>query len=641
MKQELEKLKENWESYILMNNPVEETRDFVREAWDRCIFMNVDYNDGYGHAIADEELNKLLESKRSLIETAKPVMVNIFEIIKQTSFSLVLTDENGVIVHLVESENIHFKHNNLNFVLGTKWDEENVGANAIGTAIAREKDTYMKGPEHFCIAHHPWTCSAALIHNGAGEIIGCLDISGSVEEDNIHTFGIVTTAAKIIEKQLDLMGSCELMDIAFNAVLEGLFVLSIDYEPTHMNDRIVNMFEMDRNQFKNLDFKKIFKDLDFDNTVFLDGSNIRISDYSINLGKNKIDCLLNVSPIKDSGRVTGAVVLVKEAEQVRKVVSKIIGFKSNYTFDDIITEDPGMEKLVEFAKKISRTNRTVLIQGESGTGKEIFTHSIHSASSRSDGPFIVVNCAALPKDLVESELFGYEKGAFTGASSEGKPGKFELADTGTIFLDEIGELPMEIQSKLLRILENQKVSRIGSRHERNIDVRIITATNRNLREEVEMKSFREDLFFRLNVINITLIPLRERKRDILLFSDHFLKELNGENSGINKSFTDEFKVFLVDRSWKGNVRELHHFIQREYYLSDGERIEGSFPSKDMEKDRVEYFDENMQSVEKMCIMKALRTSGGNVLEAAEKLKIGKSTVYRKIKAYNINVKNFK
>lgn len=641
MKKELEKLKNNWEEYILRNNPVVDTRDFVREAWDRCISMNVDYNDGYGHKISHEELEKLLEKKKSLIDTAKPVMENIFEIIKQTSFSLVLTDENGVIIHLVENENIHKKHNTMNFITGTRWDEKSVGANAIGTALARKKDTYMKGAEHFCISHHPWTCSAALIHDSSGEIIGCLDISGSVEDDHIHTFGVVTTAANIIEKQLDLMDSCKLMDIAFNAVLEGLFVLSRNYKPTHVNDRIVDMFEMDREEFMDLDFRKIFKDLDLEDTVFSEGTNIRIGDYSINIGSRKIDCLINVSPIKVSGRITGAVILVKEAEQVRKVISKIIGFRPNYTFGDIITEDPGVRKLIEFAKKISRTNRTVLIQGESGTGKEIFAHSIHSASSRNKGPFIVVNCAALPKELVESELFGYEKGAFTGASTEGKPGKFELADKGTIFLDEIGELPVEIQSKLLRILENQKISRIGGRHERKLDVRIIAATNRNLREEVEIRSFREDLFFRLNVINITLIPLRERKGDILLFADHFLKELNRENPGIEKYYTDEFKEMLVNGKWRGNVRELKHFIQREYYLSDGERINGFYSGEDSMNVNQEYFNENMQSVERMCIMEALKASGGNVLEAAERLKIGKSTVYRKLKTYNINAKNFK
>ncbi|SHI91473.1 Transcriptional regulator of acetoin/glycerol metabolism [Dethiosulfatibacter aminovorans DSM 17477] len=641
MKQELEKLKKNWKSHILFNNPVDETRGFVSEAWDRCIFMNVDYNDGYGHRISDGELKKLLEKKKNLIDIARPVMENIFEIIKQTSFSLVLTDENGVIIHLVENENIHLKHNSMNFVTGTRWDEKSVGANAIGTALARKKDTYMKGAEHFCISHHAWTCSAALIRDGSGEVIGCLDISGSVEDDHIHTFGVVTTAARIIEKQLDLMGSCELMDIAFNAVLEGLFVLSRDYEPTHMNDRIVNMFEMDREEFQDLDFRKIFKDLDLENTVFFEGSNIRIGDYSINLGKRKIDCLINVSPIKVSGRITGAVILVKEAEQVRKVISSIMGFRPNYTFDDIITDDPKVKKLIEFAKKISRTNRTVLIQGESGTGKEIFAHSIHSASSRSNGPFIVVNCAALPKELVESELFGYEKGAFTGASSEGKPGKFELADKGTIFLDEIGELPVEIQSKLLRILENQKVSRIGGRYERNLDVRIIAATNRNLREEVEMRSFREDLFFRLNVINITLIPLRDRKGDILLFADHFLKELNGENSGVSKYFSEEFKDLLANGKWRGNVRELKHFIQREYYLSDGEKIERFYSFKDSANVKEAFHNENMKHVEKMCIIEALKATKGNVLDAAERLKIGKSTVYRKVKTYNINVKSFK
>src|SRR6056297_551756 len=640
MKNKIEKLKQNWESYILRKKLSEDTRPLVKEAWDRCLAYEVDYNGGYGDILPEEELNEILERKANLIDIADPVMENIFSIIRETSFSLVLTDENGVIIHVKENESIHKKHNSLRFIRGTTWDEKNVGANAIGTALAAETDIHMLGAEHFCKSHHPWTCSAALIRNSLGEIIGCLDISGSVEDDHIHTFGIVTYAAKIIEKQMDLTASYELIETAMDSVIDGLFVIDKNFRTTNANKKILEIFNADRGEFDSINIEKMFDDIDIKNKVFQNGESLRISDYTINFKNSKHECLLNISPTKISGQVTGALFFVKEAKQVRKVVSHIVGYKASYDFDSILTKNQRMAKIIKFAQKIAKTNSTVLIQGESGTGKELFAHSIHNCSRRSSGPFVAVNCAALPKDLVESELFGYEKGSFTGASREGKPGKFELANEGTIFLDEIGELPLEIQSKLLRVIENNKINRIGSRYERNIDVRIITATNRNLKEEIEQKSFREDLFFRLNVINIILPPLRERKEDIGLLAQYFLNQLNEESSS-SKNFSGNFINHLNKNQWRGNIRELRHYIQREYYLSDDEYIRVGSSNGIKQEKEIKIENSNLKDLQKIYIEEALKTEKGNVVKAAKRLNIGKSTVYRKIKKYNINTEAYK
>ncbi|HCX03134.1 MAG TPA: sigma-54-dependent Fis family transcriptional regulator, partial [Clostridiales bacterium] len=237
---------------------------------------------------------------------------------------------------------------------------------------------------------------------------------------------------------MDLTASYELIETAMDSVIDGLFVVDKTFKITNANKKILEIFNIDREEFENIDIKKMFDDIDIQNKVFKEGESLRISDYTINFKNNKHECLLNISPTKISGQVTGAVFFVKEAQQVRKVVSHIAGYKASYDFENILTKNEEMNRIIRFAKKIAKTNSTVLIQGESGTGKELFAHSIHNYSRRSQGPFVAVNCAALPKDLVESELFGYEKGSFTGASREGKPGKFELANGGTIFLDEIG-----------------------------------------------------------------------------------------------------------------------------------------------------------------------------------------------------------
>jgi len=641
MNSKIERLKKNWESYVLNGELSEETRPCVREAWDRCIALNVDYNDGLGQIISNDELKERLVKNENLIKIAAPIMENIYSIIKNTSFSIVLSDGEGVLIHVIENENIHNKHSNLKFFLGTHWDEENVGSNAIGTALARKEAIHMKGAEHYCLSHHPWTCSAAIIRDPFGKIIGCLDISGSVEDEHIHTFGIVTTAAAIIEKQLNLMASYQLINTAINSVMDGFFVIDNSFKILHINNKMAELLGIKREDLMGLDLRDIFKDINIQNEVLNLGKNIKLNDYTINFKRTKLECMINISPTIIDNQVSGAVFLIKEAANVRREVSKLAGFSSGYTFDDLITCDDKMQAVKNFAKKIAEYDCTVLIQGESGTGKEIFAHAIHHHSSRSEGPFIAINCAALPKDLAESELFGYEKGAFTGASNEGKPGKFELANGGTIFLDEIGELPLEIQSKFLRILDDQKVSRIGSRYERDLNVRIIAATNRNLEREIEVKGFREDLYFRLNVVKISLIPLRDRKNDIQLLADKFIKRLNLENTCSEKHFSEKFKDALMKKPWKGNVRELRNYIQKEYYLSEGDAINGIAHHNVELSSKIDFKNDNLQNVEKLCIIEALRAANGNAVEAAEQLKIGKSTIYRKISSYQIDVKSFK
>ncbi|MCK4260621.1 MAG: sigma-54 factor interaction domain-containing protein [Halanaerobiales bacterium] len=232
------------------------------------------------------------------------------------------------------------------------------------------------------------------------------------------------------------------------------------------------------------------------NCNIFDNSNvIKYREIGLHVGKNRIECSLKISPVVKNNHHLGVVLVARKLDSIRSDVTKIAGYSSTYTFDNIITKNHNMLSLINTAKKIAMNDCPVLIQGESGTGKELFAHSLHNASPRHKGPFIAINCAALPKDLVESELFGYERGAFTGAAKEGNPGKFELANRGTIFLDEIGELPLDIQAKLLRVLDNYEITRLGGKNKRKLDIRIITATNRNLSEEVLIKNFRQDLFY--------------------------------------------------------------------------------------------------------------------------------------------------
>ncbi len=268
----------------------------------------------------------------------------------------------------------------------------------------------------------------------------------------------------------------------------------------------------------------------------------------------------------EEGVAAGALIILRELDDVRQLIQSVSG-PSLVDFDDIIGKSQAFDNAINLAKTVAPTNMSVMLRGESGTGKELFARAIHKNSARSKGPFVAVNCAAIPDSLLESEFFGYDRGAFTGASSGGKQGLLELATHGTLFLDEVGDLSPPLQGKILRAIQEQRIRRVGGRHEIRIDIRIISATNKNLEKMVSEGTFREDLFYRLNVIPIWIPPLRHRKEDIPLLAQHFLNGLARELNKPNLSLTPNALHKLTSHNWPGNVRELQNVIQRAAVLA--------------------------------------------------------------------------
>jgi transcriptional regulator with PAS, ATPase and Fis domain len=329
----------------------------------------------------------------------------------------------------------------------------------------------------------------------------------------------------------------------------------------------------------------------------------------------------------------------------RKMVATQIAEDSRITIDQIIGASESILRVKRLARKAARTTATVLVSGESGTGKEVFAKSIHNLSPYYNGPFISVNCGAIPESLFESELFGYEEGAFTGAKKGGKPGKFELAQNGTIFLDEIGELPLVLQTKLLRVLQEREAERVGGVQKYTVNVRVIAATNRNIEQMVEEGTFREDLYYRLNIIRLDLPPLRERKEDIPTLLAHFLKEICVRYHIPEKQFTSNVVATLIDYHWKGNIRELVNTIEHIVIMTDQDIIDTSdLPivmrnqqSEDIDTDssRIEQFKSIGEDEEKQLILQTLKEVGGNKSKAANKLGIHRTTLYQKLKKHKI------
>ncbi len=326
-------------------------------------------------------------------------------------------------------------------------------------------------------------------------------------------------------------------------------------------------------------------------------------------------------------------VLEKAKKEVRLLRQKAL-LKAQ-AFEQLIGESRAVRELKEKIKTLAKTDSTVLIYGESGSGKELVARSIHQLSQRRDFPFVPVNCAAIPENLIEAELFGYEKGAFTGAELR-KEGKFELADGGTLFLDEIGDMPLQLQSKLLRAIETKEIERVGAVRSFKVDVRILSATNKELEKEVEKGNFRQDLFFRINVIPLRVPPLRERESDVLLLAEHFLEKFSQDYKRPKPRLSDSAQKALLSYNWPGNVRELKNLMERVVILCQKDLIDAEDLSLGFSKNFYQLpLKEAREAFERDYIQKTLKRFGGDVKAAAEFLKIDISSLYRKISKYGI------
>lgn len=337
-----------------------------------------------------------------------------------------------------------------------------------------------------------------------------------------------------------------------------------------------------------------------------------------------------------------AELLVKKLAEHQQLVEENLSLRQRleeqYRFENIIAKSSKMQRIIELIKTVAKSNATVLIMGESGTGKELVARAIHSQSDRRDKPFVAVSCAALPETLLESELFGHEKGSFTGAYTQ-KKGKFEFANGGTLFLDEIGEMSANVQVHLLRVLEEKEFTRVGGNELIKVDVRVVSATNKDLKKAIASGQFREDLYYRLNVVTIELPPLRERKEDIPLLAQHFLNKFALENRKKVTEFSPEAMDFLLSYDWPGNVRELENAVERAVILAKNSVIKvDDLPRPDVLVKRPVLGNRTLREIEKNHILGILEETRGNFSEAARILGISRMTLYNKVREYGICVK---
>lgn len=651
-----------WRKFIKTGeSSVCQIRSQIAESWARCYLKGVDPFNNKGHSrLSKEKLSRVLKEKESLIKIAKPFMANLHKFVKGSGFVVVLTNEEGYIMEMFGDENTRRNALTRNFFHGASWREEEAGTNAIGTALITREPIQVSGAEHYCRKHHCLTCSAAPIFAPNGDIMGILDMSGASHASHLHTLGIVVAAAEAIMAQLRILQKNQALALVnnrltnfFNTVSDGVLLVDRDENVVEFNPAAKNLLGRENESILGTPVRQLFE-----YRSSFQGQKVSINEHYtdveifVHTKAGQCYCLASGEPIyNEQGELTGGLIIIRPIKQVQNLVNRFSGYTAPLQFKDIIGESKGIQDAIHLAKRTATSNSNVLLHGESGTGKEIFAQAIHNGSMKSSGPFIPVNCGAIPRELIGSELFGYEEGAFTGAKRGGKPGKFELANGGTLFLDEIGDMPMEQQTALLRVIQEKKVARIGSDKMTPVSVRLICATNKNLQQEVERGTFRKDLFYRLNVMAITIPPLRNRVMDIPLLFQYFLDKISYDRGN---SYTVEKDVLncLMKYNWPGNVRELQNVVERATNLAENGVIslrslppeicgvptvcpstslagEDNFNCREQRRQRV-------KEMEKEKIIFLLNQYGGNVSKVAKAMGVSRKTVYNKMRSYSIH-----
>ncbi len=443
-----------------------------------------------------------------------------------------------------------------------------------------------------------------------------------------------------------------------NAVDEGILAVDKEGKVTHINEVASKLFLSPATEPIGLSIEELLGTNHYIIQTLQAGKSYTLQEGKTRKNGKNIRYLISSQPIINSrGQIIGAVATITEFRQVEAIISKVDKIRQRKTFDEIVFQSDKMNKLITAARTVARSSSTVLLRGESGTGKELFANALHAEGPRRFGPFIAVNCTALPENLLESELFGYEEGAFTGAAKGGKKGLFEQADGGTLFLDEIGELPLLVQVRLLRALQEGTIRRVGGSKEQLVDVRIIAATHRNLEAMVKKGEFREDLYYRLNVIPLHIPPLRERKEDIPLLAQHLIGKVSAKLNKSEPRLVRDSVAFLMNQSWPGNIRQLENTLERIVNLMDspevmlqdlmawtdmGEEKEKEATLEGKEVLQVEIpslghglsLKETVANVEKEIIVRVLAQYPSSRL-AGQVLGVSNTTVLNKMKSYGL------
>lgn len=654
----LENVQAAWRKYaetgVLNRDAV---RPAVAASWERCVSLGLDpFTRNIARDIGEDEVSWRMTENATFLEIARPFLASLYNSLKEVDLMIALMDKDGFILEIMGEGYITDLCSWGGLLPGQFWTEETVGTTAPSITLVTGEPQQVVAEEHWLEICKGCTCAAAPIMGPDGTITGVLDITALYEEAgaHLHTYGMAVAASRAIETALKLRSISTQLDTAnkflysaIRSISDGLILLDHDLEVIDANPLAKKIIGPSlvpgadvKNAFKDgRDYKRIRKVLMGREGFY--GQELIFVDPA---GEDQ-RFIVDAEPVMDKDReCIGVLLVLREMGRARKLAHRMYGAHAIYTFDDLIGQEIEFRLCLKNAKLAAKADCPIVLTGESGTGKEMFAQAVHNFSDRSGGPFIPINCAAIPRDLLESELFGYEEGAFTGAKKGGNPGKFELADQGTIFLDEIDSMPLDLQAKLLRVLEEKRVFRLGGMSFIPVDVRVVTASCKDLQQKVREDSFRSDLFFRINVVNINIPPLRERRGDIPMLASHFMAKYSKSPDEAKRYLQPEILETLQAYDWPGNVRELSNWAERILAVGgmQDETRQAAVASSMMgngEADVLTAPNHNgrkLGQAEASCIAEAVRSNKYNMSKAAAELGISRSTLYRKMAKYNID-----
>ncbi len=618
-------------------------RRVVLASWQRCRSEAVDPTLHSAPGAADDRLRQLRTQNRDLCDAAGPALEGLRDILRECGTLIMLSDTDGTILQLNGSTRVRSVGEEVNLAMGGCWSEEVIGTNAIGTAIATVAPVQIHASEHFCWDVKRWTCAAAPILDPFGRhLLGVVDVSGVKESFHGHTLGLVVAAARQIESELARR------DMAMH---ERLLARSIDDFVRYASDCVV-LADFRGRVVRIHGRAQAARDAHGVCFALETGNAIPGLDLTLPEGDQIHQRPGWLRPewlhtVKDREGLLGTMLVIPLAARPGRTSISLPATPTAVTTDDAFTEIIGESEILAptkaRARRIASLDLPVLLVGETGAGKELFARALHRSGKRPDGPFVAVNCGALTRELLASELFGYAEGAFTGARRGGHPGKFEQAAGGTLFLDEIGEMPLDMQPHLLRVLQDGVVVRLGDTRERQVSVRLVAATNRDLQKEIAAGRFREDLYHRLCAVSLQLPALRDRPGDIESIVDHLNHKLARKYGCAPKQIEPSVYQTLVRYRWPGNIRELQNVFEVMFALGENNGIDVSMLSSLVESGPagdamapapmpMSAASGRLDDLERQAIRAAINDARGNLSKAARTLGISRSTLYVKLAA---------
>ena len=679
---------EAWRQFVLQGTLEEERLPpSLVQSWRRCASLGLN---PYASQVALPLSSEKIRFPQDLLRLARPAIEDLYQFAEGAECVVIFADAHARVADLVGSTRICQELVLMGLREGALWSEEVQGTNALALALRESFPTYLAGAMHYLATLHPFYTAAAPVYDLLGQGVGVLGVIGHYEDYHPHTLGMITAAAQALSNQIQVQAwlsnandlLIELKTIA-QALPEGVLLLRRDGIISQMNApagamlgqlpehvtgrRLRDVLPLPALLTRALERLETFTDeeLVFETAhgrVTCLCSLKLIAGSTPDTPKTSLEDLLQPSSLILSTQVAsdGFVLILRSIERVQKLVHRLSGARARLTFANVIGASVPLREALHLAQRAAHSNSTVLLRGETGTGKEIFAQSIHNYSQRSAGPFVAINCAAIPRELINTELFGYEGGSFTGADRQGRPGKFEQANGGTLFLDEIGDMPLDLQTSLLRAIETRTITRIGGQHTITVDVRIIAATHKDLQEDAHRGTFRLDLYYRLNVLSIIIPPLRERADDIPLLVRHFL-DRQSHAQGRSLLVTVEAMQALQAFPWPGNVRELENMLERVTYLVPRNTIELAdlppeirVPVEPLQvtmpashvllarplahsetPKRDPGLKQQSQQAELAAIMHAYQQADGQMTRAAALLGVNRTTLWRKMVRYGL------